>query len=76
MEGGDTVNPFTATRLSGYAIDKGFESETERLEMILNVPGWGQEALEKWLDEDGTRAGLEAILATKRFVRRLTKEDL
>ena len=58
----------TTARLSGYAQSCGFENERERLGMILAVPKYQQDALEKWLSDDGTRSGLLAILRAKRKV--------
>ena len=58
-----------------FAHEMGFESERERLEMILSVPAWHEDALWTWLDADGTKDGLLKILATKRTVRRTTRDD-
>jgi hypothetical protein len=60
------MNPFSIADLNGYAQEMGFESERERIEMFLSVPQWHEDALWTWLDEDGTKAGLEKILNTKR----------
>lgn len=54
---------------STYAIDNGFESETERLEMILSVPAYKHDMLWDWMNCDGTKAGLVALLEAKRKVR-------
>jgi hypothetical protein len=70
------VNPLLTRALSNYAIDKGFASERERLELILTVPSWGQEALEVWMNLDGSKDGLVRLLAAKRPVRRITTEDV
>jgi hypothetical protein len=59
-------NDLTMQNLNGFAISCGFESERERIEMFLSVPQWHEDALWTWLDEDGTKQGLEKILATKR----------
>jgi hypothetical protein len=64
------VNPFTVSNLNNYAQEQGFASDVERFEMILNVPAYLQDQLEEWLDTDGTKQGLEKILATKAPVRR------
>jgi hypothetical protein len=44
--------------------------------MFLSVPQWHEDALWTWLDEDGTKQGLEKILATKRVVRRSTEDSV
>jgi hypothetical protein len=62
------MNEWTCFNLNHYAIDNGFESDRDRVEMILSVPQWHEDALWKWLDEDGTKEGLLKILATKRSV--------
>jgi hypothetical protein len=70
VEGDGRVNPFTVSKLNGYAQECGFASDVERFEMILNVPAYLQDQLEEWLDTDGSHAGLVKILETKRPVRR------
>ena len=57
-------------RLNGYATDMGFESERERLAMILTAMQKNEQAVEDWLDTDGTCDGLVKILEAKRKVRR------
>ena len=54
--------------LNNYAQEMGFLNERERLEMILSVPNWHEDALWTWMDADGTKQGLVKILATKRQV--------
>jgi hypothetical protein len=70
VEGDGRMNPFTTTNLNNYAQEQGFASDVERFEMILSVPGFLQDQLERWMDEDGSRQGLEKILKTKRQQRR------
>ena len=70
------MNQFSIADLNGYAQEMGFESERERIEMFLSVPQWHEDALWTWLDEDGTKQGLEKILATKRVVRRSTEDSV
>jgi hypothetical protein len=56
----------TTRRLNGYAVDMGFESETERLQMIVDAPESKTEAIDLWLATDGTKKGLLAILMERR----------
>jgi hypothetical protein len=60
------MNEWACFNLNAYSIEMGFESDRDRVEMILSVPQWHEDALWRWLDEDGTKQGLLAILATKR----------
>jgi hypothetical protein len=57
-------------RLSNYAQEMGFESETQRLEMILDAMDRDMDAVDHWLHFDGRIEGLKAILGRKRKVRR------
>jgi cytidine deaminase len=57
---------FTTMRLNGYAVEMGFESESERLQMIVDAPASKTEAISAWLDTDGSKQGLIVILADKR----------
>jgi predicted flavoprotein YhiN len=59
----------TAMRLSGYAQSMGFESETERFLMIESVPQYKYAELDKWMNEDGRKETLQALLSQKRPVR-------
>ena len=70
------MNQFSIADLNGYAQEMGFESERERIEMFLSVPQWHEDALWRWLDEDGTKAGLEKILNTKRSVARRSTDGI
>jgi hypothetical protein len=68
------VNEWTCFNLNHYSVEMGFESDRDRVEMILSVPQWHEDALWRWLDEDGTKAGLLAILSQKRAVRQRGEE--
>jgi hypothetical protein len=57
-------------RLNNYAEDHGFANETERLQMILDAMDKDMDAVDHWMDFDGSKAGLAAILGRKRKVRR------
>jgi hypothetical protein len=70
------MNPYTVAPLNNYAVEMGFASHMERLEMIYSVPKYLQDELERWMNEDGHKPGLEKILATRRFVRRSTKDSV
>jgi hypothetical protein len=48
----------------------GFESPLERFELILTAAEKDEAAVWQWLDEDGSKAGLQAIIERKRPVRR------
>jgi hypothetical protein len=52
--------------LNSYAIDMGFESEIERLRLIMGVPQYKAVELETWMDQDGTKQGLLRIIEAKR----------
>jgi hypothetical protein len=69
------MNEWTCFNLNHYSVEMGFESDRDRVEMILSVPQWHEDALWTWLDTDGTKQGLLKILDTKRSVRP-TKEDV
>jgi cytidine deaminase len=60
------MNDLTTMRLNGYAIDMGFESESERLQMIVDAPASKTDAISAWLETDGSKQGLVVILADKR----------
>jgi hypothetical protein len=64
------VIPSIFGRLNNYAIDHGFANETERLQMILDAMDKDMDAVDHWMDFDGSKAGLEAIITRKRRVRR------
>jgi hypothetical protein len=63
-------------RLNNYAEDLGFENETERLHMILDAMDKDMEAVDTWMDEDGSKAGLTAIIERKRKFHRATPDSL
>ena len=46
----------------------GFDSEEERIKLIWSCPQYKYAELEHWMDADGTREGLLAILRAKRKV--------
>jgi hypothetical protein len=69
------TNDFTIMKLNGYAQSCGFDSEQERLDMILGAPAYLEDAVWQWMNEDNTKAGLIKILATKRPVVRRDAED-
>jgi hypothetical protein len=70
------VIPSIFGRLSNYAIDCGFENETERLNMILDAMDKDMAAVDTWMDEDGSKAGLVAIIERKRKLHRASPDSL
>ena len=68
--------PDIFSKLNNYAIDNGFENETQRLQMILDAMEKDEAAVEMWLDEDGTKDGLKRILELRRPVRRINPLDV
>jgi hypothetical protein len=58
-----------------YVSDMGFDSPLQRFELILTAAEKDPGAVDRWLAEDGSKAGLQAIIQRKRPVRQTHEED-
>jgi hypothetical protein len=69
------VTDLTVVRLNCYAVDNGFESERERLELYLAAEDKNPNAAWQWLETGGDKQSLLAILNTKKRVRATESEE-